>query len=175
MSDPLTADSCSVARKTWRSGQRAAGDRTTERGITLVELLVVMAIIAFMMAVAYPNVTSGLEGIRLKSEVSDVSVFWAAARQRADRYQEVIQVTADPKKGELRAVSAESDWGQLMTLEDGLAMAEPKEPLSWMLFPGTPSPEFRILVAGELGAQAGVKVNVLTGVPEDWDGEADDE
>ena len=49
-----------------------------------VILLVVMAIVSAMMAIAYPNVTSGLEGVRLKTTVDRAGQFWIEARQHAD-------------------------------------------------------------------------------------------
>lgn len=131
-----------------------------------------MAIVAAMMAVAYPNVTSGLEGIRVRSAASQAGAFWATARQRADRFQEVVQVTVDPKARALRAVSAVGDWSESLELEAGMFIATPEEPRSWLLYPGTPSPQFALVLEGEQGARAGVKVHVLTGVPEEWDGEA---
>ena len=140
-------------------------------GITLIELLVVMAIVAAMMAIAYPNVTSGLEGIRIKSVASDIRTFWSEARQRADRFQEVVQVTIDTDKHELRARSAESEWKALIPIDANMAIAFPEEPQSWILYPGVPSPEFALALVGQTGSKAGIKVNVLTGVPEDWDGE----
>ena len=147
--------------------ERAADRRA---GITLIELLVVMAIVAVMMAVAYPNVTSGLEGIRVRSAASEAGAFWATARQRADRFQEVVQVTVDPKASALRAVSAAGGWSATLAVPSGLFVALPVERRSWLLYPGTPSPEFALLLEGEQGAHAGVKVHVLTGVPEEWDG-----
>ncbi len=151
--------------------QRINRSTESESGVTLVELLVVMAIVGVMMAVAYPNFTSGLEGIKLKSAASRAATFWAEARQRADRFQEVVQVTVDPKGRELRAASAEGSWQARFPIDDGLFIARPAAIERRLLYPGTPSPRLELLLGGESGGRAGMRVNVLTGVAEVWDGE----
>ena len=54
---------------------------STERGITLIELLVAMAIVALMVSISYPTMTRGLDGIRLKTAVDRAGTFFNAARQ----------------------------------------------------------------------------------------------
>ena len=127
-----------------------------------------MAIVAFMMAVAYPNFTSGLEGVKLRSAAAKAGTFWSAARQRSDRFQEVVQVSVDPEKRLLHARSAEGEWADALPLDDGLFVAQPAETRSWILYPGTPSPQFEVLLGGDNGGRAGIRVNVLTSVPEEW-------
>jgi len=141
---------------------------STEKGITLIEMLVVMAVVAVMMAITYPNFTAGLESIRLKSAASHAGAFWASARQRSDRFQEVVQVVVDPEKRELRARSVAGGWQENLPVDSGLFVASPEESQSWILYPGTPSPRFEVLLGGDDGGRAGVRVNVLTGVPEEW-------
>ena len=152
------------------------GERRTEngqRGITLIELLIVMSIVSLMLGIAYPNVTAGLDGIRLKTTIDRAASFWAEARQRADRYQEVVQVTIDPKKRELRAESAHSDWDAGLAFAEALLIAEPKEQSAYMLYPGSPSPQFSLVLETVGGGRSGLKVNILTGLPEPWAGTAE--
>ena len=141
-----------------------------QQGITLIELLIVMAIVSLMLGIAYPNVTSGLDGIRLKTTIDRSASFWAEARQRADRFQEVVQVTIDPKKRELRAESAHSEWDATLPFSDSLTIAAPKEQRKYMLYPGSPSPQFSLVLETEGGGRSGLKVNILTGLPEPWEG-----
>jgi prepilin-type N-terminal cleavage/methylation domain-containing protein len=140
---------------------------TGAAGLSLIELLIVMAIVGLMLGVTYPNVTAGLDGIRLKTCVSRAGAFWAAARQRADRFQEVVQVTVDPAAGELRALAADSTWSDSYKLDPSIRVAGLKEPVSYLLYPGTPSPQFELFLETESGGRSGVRVNVLTGVPEE--------
>ena len=141
-------------------------------GITLIEMLVVVGIVSIVLTIAFPNVTSGLDGIRLKTAVDRVGSFWSAARQRADRFQTPVQVTVDPQANELRASSVANDWSASFDLSNRLHVAEMEEPQRYLLYPGAPSPDFRLMLEAESGGRAGIKVNVFTGVPEDWDGNA---
>ena len=150
-------------------GERRRG-RATEAGITLIELLVVMAIVSAMMAIAYPNVTSGLEGIRLKAAIDRAGQFWIEARQHADRYQTPVQVAVDPEKNQVLAVAATGVWRSALEQHDSLKIVRPAARVVYVLYPGAPSPAFRLMLEGEAGGSAGVKINVFTGVPEEWDG-----
>ena len=141
-------------------------------GITLIEMLVVVGIVSIVLTIAFPNVTSGLDGIRLKTAVDRVGSFWSAARQRADRFQTPVQVTVDPERNELRAASAANDWSATFDFSNRLHVAGLEQPQRYLLYPGAPSPDFHLMLESESGGQAGIKVNVFTGVPEDWDGDA---
>ncbi len=145
--------------------------RSSTSGITLIELLVVVGIVALVLAIAFPNVTSGLDGIRLKTTVDEVGSFWSSARLRADRFQTPVQVTVDPKQNELRAAAVSNDWSDSLDLTERLHIADVEEPQRYLIYPGSPSPDFRLLLEADGGSRAGVKINVFTGVPEDWDGE----
>ena len=130
-------------------------------------MLIVMAIVGLMLGIAYPNVTSGLDGIRLKTSVSRAGAFWAAARQRADRFQEVVQVTIDPAGNQIRALGADSGWKETLPLDGSIRIVGLKEPVSYLLYPGTPSPRFELFFAADSGGRSGLRVNLLTGVPEE--------
>ena len=129
-----------------------------------------MAIVALLIGIAYPNVTAGLDGIRLKAAADRAGAFWSAARQRADRHQQVVQVVVDPKKNELRAVSVDGSWRDAMPFDQSLHVRQPAARAAYLLYPGAPSPKFELLLAAAQGDPAGVRVNILTGVPEPWTG-----
>ena len=99
--------------------------------------MVALAVIGLMAAISYPSFSSGLDSVRLRSSVDQAAIFWANARLRADRSQLPVQVTADPKKNELRVVGAESDWSDSLAPSEGVRMVEPKEPRSYIIYPGT--------------------------------------
>jgi type II secretory pathway pseudopilin PulG len=139
-------------------------------GITLIEMLVVVGIVALVMTIAFPNVTSGLDGIRLKTTVDRVGSFWSSARQRADRFQTPVQVTVDPEANELRAAAASNDWSDSFDFTNRIHVVGLEQPRRYLIYPGTPSPAFELMLEAESGGQAGIKINVFTGVPEDWDG-----
>ncbi len=164
--EPLTVNRGPSRRQSL--GLTAHGSRlTSAAGLSLIELLIVMAIVGLMLGIAYPNVSSGLDGIRLKTSISRAGAFWASARQRADRFQEVVQVTVDPAGQELRALAADSAWRDSYKLDPSIRIAGLKEPVHYLLYPGTPSPQFELFLEASSGGRGGLRVNVLTGVPED--------
>jgi prepilin-type N-terminal cleavage/methylation domain-containing protein len=67
---------------------RAAG----ERGFSLVELLVVLAIILVVSAVAVPNIVTAMRGVRLRGTASDYSGVLQQARMRAVRDNRIYSV-----------------------------------------------------------------------------------
>ncbi len=157
-------------------GSRLSGSRlngSTERGITLIELLVTITIVALMVSISYPTMTRGLDGIRLKTAVDRAGTFFNAARQAANRRQEPVQFTVDPERNQLTTLSADGDWEDRLVLDESTEVAFPPKIQSLILYPGDPPPEFRLFLKTHDGSGAGLKVNVFTGVPEEWGGPQD--
>ena len=143
---------------------------STESGITLIELLVVVAIISLMVSISYPTLTRGLDGVRLKTSVGQAGAFFSRVRQAADRRQQPVQLTVDPKQNRLTALAVDGGWDDELAFENRIRVAFPAQPSSLILYPGHPAPRFRLLLANESGGRDGLQVNVFTGVPENWDG-----
>ncbi len=141
----------------------------SERGLTLIEILVTVAIIAVMVGVAYPTFTRGLDGIRLRTAVSRAGTFFNSARQQADRRQRSVQFLVDPEKRTLSAAAIEGPWRDEFRFENGIKIVFPTEPATLILYPGQPAPQFRLRLVNRAGTAAGLKVNVFTGVPEKWE------
>ena len=144
---------------------------SSERGLTLIEIMVTVAIIAAIVGISYPTFTRGLDGIRLRTSVSRAGTFFHRARQQADRRQRTVQFLVDPEKQMLSAAAIEGPWRDEFRFEDGIQVVFPTERATLILYPGQPAPEFRLRLANRAGARAGLKVNVFTGVPEKWEGE----
>ena len=145
-------------------------NRSTESGITLIELMVVMGIIALMVSIAYPTLTRGLDGIQLKTSVAQAGAFFNSVRQAADRRQQPVQLTVDPEQNRLIAVAVDGGWDDQLAFDNRIRVVFPAQPASLILYPGHPAPRFRLLLANESGGREGLQVNVFTGVPENWDG-----
>lgn len=146
--------------------------RSTTSGITLIEMLVVVAIIALMVSISFPTFTTGLDGFRLRSAVDHAGTLFQQARIEADRRQQPVQFTADPRNNELRAVAVDASWRETLDLEGGLRIVQPQGQQSWMLYPATPPPQMRLLLEAQTGGRRGLSINVFTGVAEDWTGSA---
>jgi type II secretory pathway pseudopilin PulG len=148
-------------------------NRSTVAGITLVELLVVVALIGLMLSISYPTLTTGLDGFRLRSAVDRAGAFFQQARLEADRRQHPVQLTADPETNQLRALAVDASWRKSLDFADGVRLVQPPRPQSWVLFPGAPPPRVRLLLEAQTGGRRGLSINVFTGVAEDWKGPAE--
>jgi prepilin-type N-terminal cleavage/methylation domain-containing protein len=144
--------------------------RSTVSGITLVELLVTVAIIGLMLSISYPTLTTGLDGFRLRAAVDRAGTLFQQARLEADRRHQPVQLTADPISNQLRALAVDSSWRETLEFAEGVRIAQPGEQRNWMLFPGTPPPQVRLLLEAQTGGRRGFSINVFTGVAEDWAG-----
>jgi prepilin-type N-terminal cleavage/methylation domain-containing protein len=142
----------------------------TSRGITLVELLVTLAIISLMLSIAYPSLTSGLDGIRLRAAIDEAGTFFTNARLTCDRRQSPVYVTIEPGQRRLTASAVDRGWEQTQQFDARLQVVQPREEISYVLFPGAPAPQFRLQLGTEQGGRAGLQINVFTGIPEEWNG-----
>ncbi len=63
--------------------------KTNQSGVTLIELLIVLMIIAVIAGVSFPALTSGLSSIRLSSASGSAASFLTSAMNRVDRREEL--------------------------------------------------------------------------------------
>jgi type II secretory pathway pseudopilin PulG len=143
-------------------------NRTTSSGITLVELLVVVALIGLMVSITFPTLTAGLDGFRLRAAVDHAGTFFHQARVQADRRQQAVQVTADTEANQLRALAVDASWRDTLDFANGVRIVQPPGRHSWLLYPGAPPPQVRLLLEAQTGGQRGLSINIFTGVAEDW-------
>ena len=101
-----------------RPSQRSRS--SSQRGLTLIEILVTVAIIAVMVGISYPTFTRGLDGIRLRTSVSRAGTFFNRARQEAARSQGPVQFIVDPEKQMLSAAAIEDSWRDEFRFENGI-------------------------------------------------------
>ena len=156
-------------------------------GITLLELLVAMAIAGMIMAVSFPSVIAGLDGIRLQTTARRVGAFINLARAAADRDQLPVEIRIEPASNRLSALSADGSWGRELKMEPGVRIAgapavsapagqegqqgpqpvqDDAQGASWVLLPGVPAPRFSVRLVSERGRSVMVTLDPLTGVPE---------
>src|SRR4026208_1107232 len=93
----------------------AGSDR---RGLSLLELMVAMALAGMIMAISFPSVVGGLDGVKLQSSGRRVAAFTNAARERIEREQFPVEVVIESNR--LRALSADGAWEKDLELVDGV-------------------------------------------------------
>jgi general secretion pathway protein H len=141
------------------------------RGVTLLEVLVVVTVIGIIAGIAYPGVTSGLDNLRLKSVADRLAHTFRHARDLAQQRQTVCQVTVDP---ELRLVEFED---LAAALEGGVG----GEPRRWevppeitvrldrrrafLFAPDGGAPRIDVVLANSRGRTARVSFEPLSGLP----------
>lgn len=132
----------------------------SERGVTLIEMLVVVAILGIMTAIAYPSVTAGLDSLRLNAACDEAAGIFHAAQNFAERRQRTVELRVEPDGIEALAPGFE----RRVKLSPGLVIAG--EPRSVFVDPAAPLPGVRVEIRTAKGASRTVGIDPISGVAE---------
>lgn len=142
-------------------------NRQSQSGVTLVEVLVVVTIIAIIAGVSFPALTAGLASIRLSSASGSAASFLTSAMNRVDRREEPAAILISPNIGALEvytAASGEKPYRQLK-MPQGISI-EGEEARRFLLMPGGTVPRIRLVLRNDKGARRSVQIDPATGVPD---------
>jgi prepilin-type N-terminal cleavage/methylation domain-containing protein len=144
-------------------------------GVTLLELLIVMTIVALLAGLSYPSVSAGLDSMRLRSAGDQVASFLNVAMDRADRKQQVVEIRISPAENVLSARSADLSFDRQAVIPDfvRIAMIEPPVlniaeqdvPRRFLIYPGGTLPRIVIGLVSRDGRKRQVVVDPITGMP----------
>ena len=148
--------------------------RASRRGVTLLEMLVVVTIIALMAGVTYPSVSSGIDTLRLNAASQSVVSFLNSGLTRAERRQQAVEVTVARSENALYLHSTEPGFEQKLDLPDGVTIVkilpelpvESSGPRNFMLYPGGTVPPIGLLLQNRRNTLRLVQVDAMTGVPQ---------
>ena len=154
-------------------GEAARIDKRAQRGITLIEMLIVMTIIALVVGVSYPSAAGGVEALRLRSVSDSVVSFLNTAIDRASRRQQVIEVWISPHDNVLIARSPDLAFSRRLELPDSFritavlppAEVNPREPRRFLMYPGGTAPRIGVEIANSVGRKRMVSIDPFTGLP----------
>lgn len=135
-----------------------------KRGVTLIEMLMVVAIMGLIAGLTLPSVSSGLDSIRLRTAADSVASFLSAAANRAERRQQVMEVILTPKENRIELFSTEPGYTRKLDMPVGITMAG-DEPRRFVLMPGGTVPRVGVELSNKRGGHRLVRIDPVTGVP----------
>jgi prepilin-type N-terminal cleavage/methylation domain-containing protein len=159
-------------------GTKAEGCRlkavSSKRGVTLIELLIVVALIGIIAGISFPAVASGLDSLRLRSASDAIVTFLNTALDRAERRQQAVEVWISPQDNAITAVSADAVFEKRLDVPDPIHITavEPALPSQasnaqrrFLLYPGGAAPRIGIEITNAQGRRRLVSIDPVTGFP----------
>jgi len=152
----------------------SVGRASNRTGVTLIELLIVMAIIGLMTAVSFPAITAGLDSIRLTAASDSLVSFLNGAINRAERRQQAVALVIQPKQNRLEIYTNEPGFTRELVMPEGVTIEAvlPKipdlpdwEPRRLIVMPGSTPPGIGIQISNRRGTRRIVRVDPMTGFP----------
>lgn len=139
---------------------------SNRRGVTLIEMLIVVSIIAIISAISFPALTSGLAGIRLQSSSGELASFLTASMNNVERHEEAEAIVITPKSNRLDVFTAASGDKPVRSWEapSGVTM-EGEDPHRYLLFPGGAFPKISLVLRSEKGGRRSIEIDPITAVP----------
>jgi len=153
---------------------QAGGLRHGNRGITLVELLVVVAIISLMVGISFPALTSGIDSLRLNAATNGVVGFFNLGLSRAERREQAVEITISKAENALSMRSTDPNFSRKLQMPDGVTIVrilpevtgDEGAPRVFLLYPGGAVPSFGVQLMNRRNVQRVVRVDPITGVPQ---------
>ena len=153
-----------ITNKRWRAG------------VTMIEMLIVVMLIALIAGVSYPAASSGLNTLRMRSASDSIATFLATAVDRAERGQQAVEIVISPKENTMVAISSDARFTRRLELSDSIRIsnvlpavaavsAEEQQPRRFVIYPGGAAPRIGIQITTSNGGTRTVTVDPLTGFP----------
>jgi prepilin-type N-terminal cleavage/methylation domain-containing protein len=145
-----------------------------EAGVTLIEMVIVVAIVGLIAGLTFPAVSSGLESVRLSTAADSTAAFINTALNRVERRQEVIELLISVRDNLMAIHSTEAGFERKLDLPDGISIeavlppaadGDVAAPRQIMLLPGGTAPRIGIQLRNRRGTRKIVRVDPMTGVP----------
>jgi prepilin-type N-terminal cleavage/methylation domain-containing protein len=146
---------------------------TTQRGVTLIEMLIVVSLIGLMVGITFPSVTAGIDSLRITSASDSIVSLLNGALNRAERRQEVVEVEISLKDNTLTLRSTQPGFIRKLELPEGVTIravfpeipVEPEVSRHFLLYPGGTVPRFGVELVNRRGARRIVRIDPIIGAP----------
>lgn len=143
------------------------------KGITILEMMVVVAIISLMVGLMFPSIATGLDGIKLNTASDDVASFLNGAMERTNRRNTPVEMTFIPSENAIILRSTEVGFERRLDLPQGVTLEKilPEGfgntalPRVVMLYPGGTVPRIGVQIATSSGRRRVIRIDPITGTP----------
>ena len=150
----------------------------SQRGVTLIELVVVVALASVLLAVVFPSVGAGLRTLELRSAAQKLAASARYAREQAVHRQSFYELEVDAEAGTVTVTDFRGKSQRSFELPASVRVERilPEEtpyargravrlqPRRFLFTPDGSAPAFEIVLRNER-RQAAVRSNPLTGHP----------
>jgi len=153
----------------------SVGQNRRTRGITLIEMLVVVCIIALISAVVLPSVAAGIESVRLRTASDSIAGFLNAAVNRSERLQQAVVVVISTRDNSLTVYSSQPGFTRELRMPTGIVIegvlppsaegSEDEEGRRLLLLPGAAVPAIGVRIANQRGSRRVIHLDPMTGFP----------
>ena len=154
------------------------GYRGAQSGVTLLEMIVVVALISIMIGITFPAVGAGLESLRLRTGADDIVTTFNSALVRAERFQEAVEITISPARRLIETHSLLSNTVHKIELPKGIDIvriipaqlldenseAAPQPDQRFIVYPNGSVPRIAIDLANRRGTHRLIALDPITGV-----------
>lgn len=146
--------------------------RSTEAGLTLIEMLIVVAIISVMIGIAFPSISSGIDTLRLRSATDEIVSTFNSAMNRADRRQIAVEIVVDRAQNRLVFASAAPGYRREVTMPEGVTIErvlptipnlDENLPRQFLIHPGGTIPHIGLELKNRRNTRRIVSVDPITG------------
>ena len=174
----MPTSSVGATNKVWahREGARllqAVSPPASNAGITLIEMMIVVTIVALIAGLTFPSIAAGFDSLRLRSASNSIVSFLDTALDRADRRQQVVEIRISPRESAIIARSADLGFVRRLDLPDGVRInavtppveGEANELRRFLVYPGGAVPRIGVDFANPEERARWVSVDPVTGVP----------
>ncbi len=148
------------------------------RGVTLIEMLVVVMILSVLAGISYPSMSSAIDSLRINNAASDIAAFFNLGLNRAERGQVAVEIAILPNENAILLSSpatspARPAFFRRFNLPVGVSIltvvpalpGDPRIRRAFLLYPGGSAPHAGVLVGNSRGDRRLVRVDPVTGVP----------
>jgi prepilin-type N-terminal cleavage/methylation domain-containing protein len=158
-------------------GQRNQSRFSRRAGVTLIEMLIVMALIALVAGLSYPSVSAGLDSLRLRSTSDAIIGFLNTALARADTRQQVVEILISQQDGTITAISGDQGFKKRLDIMSPIRILSVQPELAadaedqnqtrrFLVYPGGSVPKIAIEIGNSRGRKRLVSIDPVTGVPQ---------